>query len=477
MRRTALLALLLSGLALAWLAPSTARAEGKSRILYITTTRGFHHDACEYSIPIIKKMAEESGLFEVVCTDKTDLITREKLRDFDAIFFSNTTGDLAQFPLNEADREALIDFVREGKAFIGAHAATDTYKDWKPFADMIGGSFNGHPWHQKVTLTVEDPANPAGAPCPSPWTLSDEIYTFKNYTREDRDVSLSLDNDALGSDLGKGNREDKDYAIAWCKPFGKGRVFYTALGHDHEVWDSPFFQAHLLGGIRWALGKARTELQVGHPKVEGTKWVKIFDGEHLEFGKEWETTENAEQTRKHWTVQPGGILQGKWVQGTPGSSHLYYIGKKFKNFEYRADVCICPDGNSGMYFRCRDDNKNAQGRWQNWPDGYEAQVDNGHTDEKRTGTMYPAPALSSDDLKRIMGYEKAKDDGNFWFTQEVIAVGDHVVIKLNGKVANDVPDIKKVPGKNHSLEGYFAWQFHDETCLVKFKNIEVRELP
>lgn len=124
-------------------------AEGASvkKILYVTTTKDFHHSACEYSIPIVKKLAEESkqdpllGAFDVVCTDKTDLITAEGLKNFDAICFSNTTGGLAQFPLSEADRNALLEAIKGGKGFIGIHAATDTYKDWQPYVDMIGGAF------------------------------------------------------------------------------------------------------------------------------------------------------------------------------------------------------------------------------------------------------------------------------------------------------------------------------------------------
>ncbi len=467
---------LASVLCLALLGPSPARAAKKAKVLYITTTAGFHHDTCEYSVPIIKKIAEDSGAFEVVASEKTDLITPQGLKEFDAIVFSNTTGDLKQFPLSEENRDALIDAVKDGKAFIGIHAATDTYKDWPPFAEMIGGSFNGHPWNESVTINLEDPSSPAASPCPSPWTIADEIYTFKNWSREKMDVIMSLDK---GSEKGKGNRPDGDYALAWCKTFGKGNVFYTALGHRKEVWDDPTFQAHLLGGIRWALGQAEADIHPGHRKVEDTKWVKLFDGEHLDFGTDWETTDKASETRKHWTVQPGGILQGAAAPGTPTSSHLYYTKKKFKDFEYRAKVCIIPGGNSGMYFRCLDSNKSSKGEWKNWPDGYEAQVNNDSADERRSGTCYPEPSIHEKDLERLIGYNVAKEKSNkdYWFTQEVIAVGDHVVIKLNGKVAVDVPDLKKLAKKPYSREGFFAYQFHDNGTVVKYKDIEVRELP
>jgi uncharacterized protein len=478
MRRRNLLAAPLTtllALTLAFAVPSQAADGKKARILYITTTAGFHHDSCEHSVPIIKKMGEESGLFEITASDKTDLITPEGLKDFDAIFFSNTTGAMAQFPLSEPNREALIQAIKDGKGFIGAHAAADTFNDWAPYYEMIGGTFNGHPWHEEVKINIEDPASPAGAPCPSPWVITDEIYTYKNWSRDKIHVVMSLDSSSV---KGKGNRPDNDYALAWCKTYGKGNVFYTALGHRKEVWDNPLYQAHLLGGIKWVLGVDRPEIRPGHPKVESTSWVRIFDGEHLNFGTDWETSDDAQKTHKHWTVQPGGILQGAKAEGTPENSHLYYIKKKFKNFEYRADVCINKTGNSGMYFRCQDSNKGTDGKWKNWPNGYEAQVDNYHTDEKRSGTFYPAPSVSSEDLKRLTGYDPDKDDGNFWFNEHVIAIDGRVVIKLNGKVATVMPDTSKLRGeKGHWSEGYFAYQYHDPKTIVKFKNIEVRELP
>ncbi|MBI4585995.1 MAG: ThuA domain-containing protein [Planctomycetes bacterium] len=443
--------------------PAQEKPAARKKVLYITTTAGFHHSTCEYSIPIIKKIAGDSGDFEVACSDKTDLINRPSLEGFDAVVFSNTTGDLAQFPLSEENRGALIDFVKGGKAFIGIHAATDTYKDWAPFYEMIGGSFNGHPWHEKVTIDVEDPSHPAASPVPSPWAITDEIYTFKNYSRDQLHVILRLDK---ASEKGKGNRPDGDYALAWSKTYGKGSVFYTALGHREDVWDNPLFQKHLLGGIRWALGLAKTNLQIGHPRVE-SDWAKIFDGKTLDFGSDWEATDNPEATRKHWTVQPGGILQGTGE----GSSHLYHTKRTYKNFECRADICIDPNGNSGFYFRCSPKNHQANGQWKNWPEGYEAQINNGYAlDPKRSGTFYPSPTLWDKDIKKYLGYEKSKDDGNFWFNMHMVAAGNHFVIKLNGQVVVDHFD-------DQFSEGYFAFQMHHTNSRVKLKNIEVRELP
>jgi type 1 glutamine amidotransferase len=447
-------------------APVVAEEAAVARILYITTTAGFHHSACEYSIPVIQKMAEESGMFEVVCSDKTDLINPEDLKKFDAICFSNTTGDLNQFPLSEANRNALIEAVRGGKAFIGIHAATDTYKDWAPYYEMIGGSFMGHPWHEPIKIVIEDPSHPAAKDVPSPWVISDEIYTFKNYSREDTHVIMSLSRDSF---KGKGNREDNDYALAWSKMYGDGRVFYTALGHDHEVWDSPLFQQHLLGGIAWALGKAEAVLSPGHARLEAPV-EPIFDGKTLNWGEDWAVSGGADY-RGHWTVQPGGVLQGF---SEKDSSHLFFIKKPFRNFEARSEIMISDTGNSGWYFRCPKDRNYdpATGIWRNWPFGYEAQINNGSGDPKRSGTFYPEPTLWDADIQRVLGYDHEKDDPNFWFAMTIIAVGDHIVIKLNDQVVVD----HFVDKKEKVYEGYFAFQNHHPGTVVKFRNMQVRPL-
>ena len=459
---------------IATMATPIADAAEKAKILCITATGGFRHsEAINTSRQVLPKMGEDSGLFEIEFTETTEKFTEDGLAAFDAVFFANTTGDLAQFPLKEEGRNALIEFVKEGGVFIGAHSATDTYKDWEPYFEMIGGSFKGHPWNAgdpPVTIDVEDPSHPSAVHLDTQWVIQDEIYWFKNYSRKRLHIILSLNPVSLKA---KNVSEDTDVPIAWCRDYGKGKVFYTSLGHRGDVWTNPVYQTHLLGGMRWALGKAPAYLQVGHPKKAG-KWERIFDGKTLNFGSDWETTDNATATRAHWTVQPEGILQGYWPKGKPGpgSSHLYYIKKAYRNFEYRAEVRLNPGGNSGMYFRCpKEKNLIAKGdkaQWRNWPDGDEAQVKVGPGDSKKTGTLYPGkPAVSEKELNEFIGVDTAKEP--VWITQHIIAVGNHIIIKLNGKVIRE--EIR-----NKHEEGLFAYQFHHKGTRVEYRNIEVREL-
>lgn len=124
---------------------------------------------------------------------------------------------------------------------------------------MLGAYFVNHPWganSDPVTIKVEDKKHPSTQMLGDSWTIQDEIYQFKEpYSRKNLHILLSLD--TTKTDTDKDNLlhgKDGDYAVAWCRNEGKGRVFYTSLGHREDVWTNPTYQAHLLGGIRWALG-------------------------------------------------------------------------------------------------------------------------------------------------------------------------------------------------------------------------------
>jgi type 1 glutamine amidotransferase len=168
-----------------------------------------------------------------------------------------TTGsmdELVKKGFTKAGLEALVEWVKGGHAFAGVHSSTDTLAEWQPYWEMIGGSFDGHPWGSDdpaIQVDVEDPSHPAALPIPYGWKIQDEIYQMKNYSRDRVHVILSMN---AASVQGKGARQDNDYAIAWCREFGKGKVFYTSLGHREDVWTNPTYQAHLLGGLLWALG-------------------------------------------------------------------------------------------------------------------------------------------------------------------------------------------------------------------------------
>ncbi|MFO0928168.1 MAG: ThuA domain-containing protein [Gemmataceae bacterium] len=246
---------------------SAARADapkgGKKRLLVITESRGFVHDVVRRDKgrpalveKVLTELAEKSGDFDVVCSqDSRKDITAENLSQFDAVFFY-TSGNL---PLSDTQKADLLGFVRGGKGFAGAHSASDTFYNWPDYGRLVGGYFDGHPWHQKVKVLVEDTKHPATRHLGESFEITDEIYQFRTpYDRSQLQVLMRLD-PAIEKDRRRGKRADNDYALAWVHKYGKGRVFYTALGHRDDVWKDERFQKHMLGGLRYVLGLASAE--------------------------------------------------------------------------------------------------------------------------------------------------------------------------------------------------------------------------
>jgi type 1 glutamine amidotransferase len=143
--------------------------------------------------------------------------------------------------------------VEKGGAFGGTHCASDTLYG-TAYGKLVGAYFKDHPWHQKIRLHVEDPRHPAGKAFKEGSEITDEMYQFNDspYSRDHLHIILSIDNSSI--DVSKGARKDQDYAVSWCQEVGKGKSFYTSLGHRKEVWQDSRFQEHLMHGLRWAVG-------------------------------------------------------------------------------------------------------------------------------------------------------------------------------------------------------------------------------
>jgi type 1 glutamine amidotransferase len=216
--------------------------------LYVTHSAGFKHSVLPLSEQILKEIGARQG-FDVTATADCSAISREGLGNYDAVVFY-TTGEL---PISDEQKAALLDFVKSGKAFVGIHSATDTFYKWPEYGELIGAYFDGHPWHQQVKIKVEDLKHPATSHLGESFTITDEIYQFRNWSRASVHVLLSLDVNSVDLSKSGVHRLDKDFATSWCREYGRGRVFYTALGHRPEVWQDERFQRHLIGGLRWAV--------------------------------------------------------------------------------------------------------------------------------------------------------------------------------------------------------------------------------
>jgi uncharacterized protein len=265
------------------------------KLLVVTTTTGFRHSSIPTAERILAQLAADSGEFTVDFVQeppgrgngfpaklKNDATPEEKkafeeadakwnealkaalqklspesLKNYDGVVFASTTGDL---PI--PDRQGFLDWIKAGHAFIGIHAASDTFHGWPGYIDMLGGEFAHHGAQVGVECLNEDPQNPATAHLGKTWTIQqEEIYQFKNY-------DPAKVHDLLILDKHPENGSSGHFAVAWCKDYGAGKVFYTSLGHREDIWDanpdlkdrknsveiSKAYQAHVLGGIEWALG-------------------------------------------------------------------------------------------------------------------------------------------------------------------------------------------------------------------------------
>jgi uncharacterized protein len=230
----------------------------RKKLLAIGEERGYRHEAVSHALASIERLGRENGLWDTMIRTDTEALTKKKLEynaknlnDFDAVLFY-TGGTLEMDDRQKADFQAFVH--DDGKGFIGVHSAAITFTQWPEYGEMIGGYYDEHPWGTfNAPLIVEAPDFPGMTQLPRAFAIEDEIYQIKNFSREDRRVLLRLDASKLDLNNPRVHRTDKDFAVAWAKMYGKGRVYYSTLGHVNENWDNPQFQEMFTGAIKWAL--------------------------------------------------------------------------------------------------------------------------------------------------------------------------------------------------------------------------------
>ncbi|MBI3881348.1 MAG: ThuA domain-containing protein [Verrucomicrobia bacterium] len=200
----------------------------------------------------LKKYAEDQ---KAVLAEK---MSPAALKNYDAVIFAETTGDL---PL--PDPEAFIKWVEAGHGFCAMHSGSDTFHKFPPYIEMLGGEFKTHGAQVSVTAINKEPTHPAVKHLPAQWEVFDEIYEFKTHEQTNVHELLSMDKHPQTKEPGYNG-------MSWYRTPGKGRVFYTSLGHREDMWDPEWkdakgerknppaialaYQQHILGGIKWALG-------------------------------------------------------------------------------------------------------------------------------------------------------------------------------------------------------------------------------
>lgn len=265
MRTFHLILCLLGSLALGGRCLAQAESQAKKHLLVIGEEKGYRHEAVSHAMATIERMGRESGLWDTTIRTDTEALTKKKLEynaknlnDFDAVLFY-TGGNLE---MNDEQKAALTSFVREdGKGFVGVHSATITFTNWPEYGEMIGGYFDEHPWGTfDAPIVVEDPDFPGMQQWGKSFVLRDEIYQLKDFSRDKVRVLMRLDASKLDLNNPRVHRKDRDFAVTWAKQYGKGRVYYSTLGHVEQNWDDPRLQKMYLEAIKWAMGMVNADL-------------------------------------------------------------------------------------------------------------------------------------------------------------------------------------------------------------------------
>ncbi|GAB4152192.1 MAG: hypothetical protein Tsb009_27960 [Planctomycetaceae bacterium] len=271
----------LTGMGLAISTPNgeAAKPARKAKVLFVTQSKGFRHGSVnrrgKQLAPAeiaMTQLGQQTGLFEVHCTqDCAADFTEENLKNYDIVMLY-TTGVL---PISDDARDYFLNvwLKQKGHGVLGFHSSTDTYRNNNPrhkwYRDMIGGTFNGHPWNSrnKVTITVHDTKHPGMKPFGEEFQITDEIYQYVNFVPKNVRVLMSLNMAKC--------KPSKPYhvPVAWARNWGDGKIFYTNLGHNAKTWTDKRFLKSTEGAIRWILNLEKGDA-TPNPEVSAAQDAK-----------------------------------------------------------------------------------------------------------------------------------------------------------------------------------------------------------
>ncbi len=256
------------------LVPSLEAAT-QHKLLFFTKSSGFEHDVISwkkgqpsYAEKIFLDLGKKES-WEFEFSKDGSKFSPEYLAGFDAVIFY-TTGDLTlegtdkNPPMSPAGKQALFDYVKGGKGFVGLHSASDTFhtaneakkgpdryanhgNDADSYICFLGGEFIIHGAQQVATNKVIDKKFPGFENLGDSFAFNEEWYSLKDFN-PDIHVLTVIDSPAMQGPM----YQRPAYPNAWAREEGKGRVFYTAMGHREDVWTNPTFQSILIGAIHWA---------------------------------------------------------------------------------------------------------------------------------------------------------------------------------------------------------------------------------
>lgn len=451
-----------------------------------------------YSIPqaeyAMKLLGERTGAFEPVVSNNVVIYLPENLKQFDAIVMNNSNGPWIR-PTNEdmkklktygpdADaveqliRRRLLEWVSNGGGIVAYHHAIGGNTHWPEFQELLGAAYWGHPWNEEVGVKLDEPGHALLAAFGGKdFRLTEEIFQFREpYSRKKVRVLLSLDTETTNMGVQWIHRKDNDFALAWVRGYGKGRVFYCAFGHRTDIWWNPTILQFYLDGIQFAMGDLPADTTpsaaVG-PKVE-SGFKSLFNGKDLSGWK---------GNPKIWFVKDGAITGQTTEQNRICENNfLIWTGGDVTDFELRLKFRI-ENGNSGIYFRSEE-------RTGMHPEALVGPQADFSADNRWTGVVieYTRRGILAERGQKVEIDNKGKikvigsvGDSkellkqvrpNDWNDYTVIAKGGHTILKINDVVMCEIEDNdpKRVP------TGKLALQVHQgPAMLVQFKDIRLRE--
>jgi type 1 glutamine amidotransferase len=483
-------------------APAKARVEAQQPrrvLIWITPPHLMEKDPHKgYCIPYgtaaMRTLGTKTGAFEPVVSDNLEIFFPENLRRFDAVIMNNSSGrwitpsdadmEREEFrkrgdkaAVEQVLRKSLLDYVENGGGIVGVHYAIGANPHWPEFQELFGARYGGHPWNEEIGVRVDEPTHPLAAAFGGKnFRIADEIYQFRDpYSRDNVRVLLSLNTNESNMEVKWIDRKDGDFALAWVKPHGQGRVFYNAFGHRTEIYWHPAMLQFFLDGIQFATGDlpadAAPRKQAAAASEEG--FVSLFNGKDLAG---WEGDPNL------WSVRDGAIT-GQTTAETRLKQNQFLIwqGGQPGDFELRCQFKLV-GGNSGIYFRAeklpgaRDPLVGPQADFS--------------ADHRWTGVLmeYLKRDLLAERGQRVVIDEKGAKQvaGSFgdpsellkavkdqdWNNYTVIARGGSVVLKINGVTMCEVTD----HDPRRTPAGYLALQVHTGPPMtVQFRNIRMKQ--
>ncbi len=432
------------------------------KVLVVTVTKGFRHSSIPTAERVLAELGKADGSFDVdyvrTDADMSAKMTPSALAAYDAVIFANTTGEL---PI--PDVPGFLKWVESGKGFLGMHSATDTFRGHKPlhpYTVMINGVFRTHGDQAAVEAVNGDPTFPSNRHLDASFKVFDEIYILDGYQRKAVKALLDLDQHPNSKLPGH-------YPISWARFYGKGRVWYTSLGHREDIWDadpamngrkndvsvSVAYQKHILGGIRWALGLEQgdatpQDLTARVTDAEAKDGFRpLFNGQDLAGWKLRRA--DGEAT---WSAQ-NGMLVNEIPDGKHGTDLVSEA--KFGDFTVRYQYLVPKGANSGFYLRGR----------------YEIQIFGDSTQPPSpggNGGLYSVKAPS----------ENASRPAGQWQDVEATIRGNRITVTLNGVKIHDAVEVTRGTGGqvDDNLDQPGPILLQGDHGAVAFRNIRIKSL-